>query len=460
MLQVPIISLVVATLVPYAYSYTLKLTAHCNRLSPSLKSSAIANEVDTKKLPTTGNLRPSIVNLAKNAVGAGVFSIHSRVATNTGVLPISKVCVLVYGMALWATYNFYTIGETCRITQTKTYSDAWAKAVSEKSRWIAQAVVIIAPIVGCTANIIVLSDILKLLFKTVGLPLSVWANRNMVIAILSTFILYPLCIQSNLNGLKFVSVLGLTGHISAVIALLVRSFQKSYSPGGAFYSSLLALPVTNSGSAPRYYAELEGKESQSQQRLLLPFSSYMTAATIYVATIVASLALFGSRAPVFALNGFATCDPLGTASRVCFGISVLASYPLMFLSMRNWFVSLAQKYSPKLGEVKKVTVLLLAAISFFACLCTDIGVVGSIAGGLLGNSMMFVLPPIMYMRALYKQLINKSDPSLIEKIETGRHRANNRVYFVFAVNTALLLAGAGLGIFGTYNSVLSALTKI
>jgi hypothetical protein len=45
--------------------------------------------------------------------------------------------------------------------------------------------------------------------------------------------------------------------------------------------------------------------------------------------------------------------------------------------------------------VRRISALLLAFIAFLTSRFEDIGVVGSVSGGILGSSMMFVFPPIM-----------------------------------------------------------------
>lgn len=219
---------------------------HSMRMSTSEAFPSTAPVSSEKKLATKSTLRPSVINLAKNCIGAGVFSIHSRVATSSGTLPLGNVGILIYVMASWATYNFYIIGEACRITNTTSYSDAWAKVVSEKSRWLVQSVVVVAPIVSCLANVIVLTDVLRLLLQSVGTPAEIYANRNVVITILGSVILYPICIQSNLSGLKSVSTLGLAGHFVAMAALAARLWDKSYFSGGQFHAAYKALPIISS----------------------------------------------------------------------------------------------------------------------------------------------------------------------------------------------------------------------
>lgn len=74
-----------------------------------------AKEIPLKIEKQYSSSRVSSVNLLKNMLGAGVFSLNSRVA-GISMNPITMlyVSMLVFTMASWATYNFYMVGETCR----------------------------------------------------------------------------------------------------------------------------------------------------------------------------------------------------------------------------------------------------------------------------------------------------------------------------------------------------------
>ena len=151
----------------------------------------------------------------------------------------------------------------------------------------------------------------------------------------------------------------------------------------------------------------------------------------------------------FLCHPYPTCsfspkDPLGTVARFSFGASVLASYPLIFLAMRNWFVTKATKYAPSIAEVPKISALLLGFIALLTSRFKDIGVVGSISGGILGSSMMFVFPPIMYLRALQKKVKEGGKPAPA---------------WVVMLNTVLLLLGSALGLMGTASSILASMVK-
>ena len=75
--------------------------------------SSKANVVETTPDKVTkqfSSSRVSSINLLKNCLGAGVFSLNAKVsAISTSSMTILPASIVVLTMALWATYNFYMV---------------------------------------------------------------------------------------------------------------------------------------------------------------------------------------------------------------------------------------------------------------------------------------------------------------------------------------------------------------
>jgi amino acid permease len=157
--------------------------------------------------------------------------------------------------------------------------------------------------------------------------------------------------------------------------------------------------------------------------------------------MVLGIALFGDQAKPFLLNNLSSNDSLALVARLAFGASVLASFPLIFLVMRNWFVSIAKKsIAPQLGGTRRMTVVLLFATAILSSKFTDVSFVGSLAGATLGTSMAFIFPSLIYIRTL-----------LLHAKQTGTKASLLRIIF----NSILLFFGLSLSFIGTFNSIFS-----
>ena len=282
-----------------------------------------------------------------------------------------------------------------------------------------------------------------------------------MITLLSTLILFPLCSLKDLTSLQNVSKFGLLGQLTATLTLIKRYFDGSYGKGGAYsvvnaaassmtssasntlsmkkwfvLASLLSYCFVTHYNAPKYYNELENSNSNRFKKMAS--ISYLSAAVIYIGTMILGLKLFGPQVKPFLLNNLSPNDPLAIVARLSFGASVLASFPLIFMAMRNWFISLAAKKMPALGGVRRTSSVLLTLIALLTTRFNDISFVGSLSGATLGVAMAFIFPPILYIRSLSyraKQL-NKKLPLL-----------------PVIGNIILLCGGIFLGVFGTYNSL-------
>ena len=386
-----------------------------------------------------------------------------------------QATALIILMSIWASYNFYIVGVACDLTDSHTLAEAWGKTVSESSAFIVQSVVLIAPIVSCLASNIVLIDIASNILKSFGVSAGIYGNRNLVIALLSTFVLFPLCSLRDLTALRNVSKFGLLGHAVATFALLRRYLDGSYKIGGIFYKAPLAASKVSSAevlktttslstasnmmtgakdwfllasllsycfvahyNAPKYFSELNDNSLPRFSKMAT--SSYLFAAVLYIISMALGLAIFGKDSQSFILNNLSSRDPLAFIARLAFGGSVLGSFPLIFIGMRNWFVQKWGERNGNGGYIKRVTCLLLLLISALTTQFRDIGFVGSLSGAMFGVTMAFVFPAIIYLRTLFITARKQQQPVPLMKV---------------AANCILLVMGIFLSSIGTYNSIAS-----
>ena len=130
-----LVLLVVALLVDYGQSFSVQPSSLARHTALSTKrsnnggtnrddirmvidiavepESSKANVVETTPDKVTkqfSSSRVSSINLLKNCLGAGVFSLNAKVsAISTSSMTILPASIVVLTMALWATYNFYMV---------------------------------------------------------------------------------------------------------------------------------------------------------------------------------------------------------------------------------------------------------------------------------------------------------------------------------------------------------------
>lgn len=198
-------------------------------------------------------------------------------------------------------------------------------------------------------------------------------------------------------------------------------------------------------NAPRFYASLEN--NTRSRFIFMAFSAYVLAAAIYSITAWLGIETFGVNCAPYILNGFAADDQLGWVARAAVAISVLTSTPLAFMSVRNWCVSVAWSGSTKVRpkQTRRIAFILIFLLAILAGVIRDISTVGSISGALLGSTMMFVLPPVMYVYALQQR-----------SRQSGSKTDEVSAVCIFC-NSILCIAGVILAVAGVYNSLYAAL---
>ena len=126
---------------------------------------------------------------------------------------------------------------------------------------------------------------------------------------------------------------------------------------------------------------------------------------LYLGIMLMGHRTFGDVTAGNILKNYAERDGLAVLGRIATFASILFGFPLAMLGLKDSLSSLLDL--PK-AYIKPTTLVLLAAITAIAILITDIGLIVGISGALLGASIVYVFPALIY----YVARRNEKDKSL------------------------------------------------
>jgi len=314
----------------------------------------------------------------------------------------------------------------CALTGATTYREAWDLSVGESTSWIPAWACTIKTGVANVAYSMILADTFQNLFSTAGLNLS----RSTTLLGITSTVLLPLCLLKDLASLAPFSLLGIIGMAYTTLAMAIRYFGGSYSlPAGKLLSSLAASKVPKFGNAgasaalspnsailvcmlstaylahynaPKYFVELKDNTIERfNQVVKYGFAASMS---MFVAVTAFGFLTFGKASQGLILNNYANGDVLAGASRVAVAVSVVFSYPLAFVGIRDGILDLTKFPREKRtnSNLDRLSVALLSVVTALALKLKDLSFVLSFGGATLGNAIIFVFPALMF-RAVAKK---------------------------------------------------------
>lgn len=410
----------------------------------------------------TATIPNEIFNLVKSIVGAGVLSLPAGIAAfgnaPSAILPSSILILVIGGISA---YGFSLIGRVCADTGARSYREAWEKTVGSSTSWITAASSTFNCLIANLAYSMILADTFKNLLSGFGLEIS----RQNVLFGVTLIVLVPLCLMKNLSSLAPFSLLGIMGMAYTIFVMAVRYFDGSYNaPNGKFLvdvaenlkpsfgdngasavmspKSLILICMLSTAymahfNAPKFYVELKNNTIKRYNTVVM--SSFGISIAIFVGIAAFGFLTFGSTSDGLILNNYSNKDSLMSFSRIAVAISIVFSYPLVFVGTRDGLFDLANVAIDKRSNslVNNVTLATLAAITFAALKVKDLSFVLSFGGATVGTALIYVFPALMYRKVVQ---------SLEDNVTSAQ-----RGEVVFALFTAML--GLGMGVIGTKMSL-------
>jgi amino acid permease len=160
-------------------------------------------------------------------------------------------------------------------------------------------------------------------------------------------------------------------------------------------------------NAPRFFREL--KDSSIPRFGKVTGISFGISTFIYAAVSAMAFLTFGANCDGLILNNYSTKDLLISASRFAVAISLIFSYPLLFVGTRDGTLDLLKVPEEKRSAslLNQTTFGLLGIVTALAWKLTDLSFVSSISGAVFGTALIFVYPSLMF-RAAIKNIGDKA----------------------------------------------------
>lgn len=368
-----------------------------------------------------------VFSLSKNVVGSTMLALPGGIA-GYGDAPLALLPALI-AIVLLASINAYyfsIIGRVCAITGANTYRQAFDRSVGWGG-WIVAWTNALKAGFGILAGSMILADS----FQELAMGVDRYYSRVQVLLVVTTFVLWPLCMFKDLRRLAPFSIVGVLAVGWTVAAMGIRWIDGTYDPerngkflsgipvilhphfgtmgadgalrnprGFLLYIDTLATAYVAHYNAPRFYVEL--KQNSIARYNQVVGISYTLGALVYIATACVGFLTFGGNASGFILENYSAKDGLAVACRIAVDVSILLSYPLVFVGFRDGVLDIIQ-LPPNKQTVQNLNILstvLLAFVTALAIHFTSLGLVLSFGGATFATAIIYVFPTLMFRKCV------------------------------------------------------------
>lgn len=394
------------------------------------------------------------ISLVKSIVGSGVLALPAGIAhlSKTAVTPslIWPAIILIGAVGLMNAFFFSLVGRVCTTTGATGYRDAWertvqgkdadeidttwealeAESTSSSGQWVAYACMAKAGL-GCLAYSMIIADSFQSIAMAMGLD---FITRTEALGAVTAVALLPLCLMKDLTSLAPFSLLGVVGMGFTTSVMAMRYFEGSYGyttddapnflssipmelqpsfddvatatgtnvdPAGlAVLACTLATAFVAHYNAPRFHNELQNHTNARFDTVIA--ISFAVSALFFMIVAAAGFLTFGAGSDSFILNNYSPFDPLVTFSRVAVALSLIFTYPLPFVGLRDGVLDVLQVPIEERTDntVMYLSMAILAVVTVGAAFVHDLTLVLSVGGGIFATAVVSVFPTLMFTKSV------------------------------------------------------------
>lgn len=427
--------------------------------SEEQESESISIDSSTTPKGATNSVAGATFSLMKAILGSGILALPaglSAITDHPNMLWPANAILITLG-ALSA-YTFSLYGRLAYLTGTQSLAEMWQRVQeTEKSPLISIANFLYC--FGCclTFSLVIGDSISSILQASFGQMLSPWllSRQASILAVTGT-LLWPLCNLPSLAALAPVSIVGVIGSILSTLFVAFRcpalvpfspyavagsgflkglpptaqplfgTYNRICSPAPLVLIAMACVAWMAHFSAPEFYHSLidKNEKGNKQDKVALKKYNQMTIAGYSAVAILNIIMLscgfltFGGHCSGLILNNYATGDIGASLSRLLVAVSVIGGFPFLFNAGRSSALDLLNVTDSALPDKKvktakrNVTPGLFALITAVSLVVRDAGFVVSLNGALMGTSIIYIFPALLFLKQTASGLVGRSKRGL------------------------------------------------
>jgi amino acid permease len=363
------------------------------------KSDEIASERDPNAKP---DILGAIFNLMNYALGAGILALPYAFRQAGVVLGTSLVLIV----AVATIFGMFLLLESSRVTKAYGYEQLARISYGDKFAQFVKICIIVDSFGALSAYMIVVAETTTDVMKGYLGPHTIWGNKFLVLFLVATFIMLPLCCLKNINYLGFTSALSLVPLVYLLVLQLYYLIKAGgVQPGVALFNSrfFFSLPIivfsfsSQQALFPLYTELQERNGTESHIRKVVVWSLVLTA-ICYLFSGFVGVFTYPTSAKGNVLNNF----PEGVLVDVLLittAVSIVLSFPVILWPARVstdrlFFLDKPESYLRFILEAVGILALAFLIAVAVPSFSTVLGLFGSLTNTTIG----YVLPPLYFLK--------------------------------------------------------------
>ncbi|KAK0226084.1 amino acid transporter [Armillaria fumosa] len=363
-----------------------------------------------------GGMVDSIANMANSILGAGLPYAVSQAGFFTGIVLLVVLCAVT-------DWTIRLIIVNAKLSGSHSYIDIMDHCFGSSGRAAVSFFQFAFAFGGMCAFGIIIGDTIPHVIRSIfpdlhSIPvLSLFANRQFVIALCTICVSYPLSLYRDIHKLSRASGLALIGMLIIVSSVLIegphvtpdlkgdQSKRFTVIGPGVFQAiGVISFAFVCHHNSLLIYGSLRTPtlDRFAQVTHISTLISLVSCCTLAISAYI----VFTDKTQGNILNNFSPSDTLINVARFCFGLNMFTTLPLELFVCREVVEQYFFSHEP-FNQQRHIffTTTILFGSMLIALVTCDLGVMLEITGGVSATALAFIFPAACYLK-----LINPEAP--------------------------------------------------